>query len=88
MCPFAIVEPNNIDITSGSDTEIDNTFEDNTPNFTFKETLQMITNIKNFVASNTKIDTDSFHLLDILEKKIVDSHIFVSKQTQISDYFK
>jgi hypothetical protein len=79
---------NDIDITSGSDTEIDDTFEDNTPNYTFKETLQMITNIKNFVASNTKIDIESFHLLDILEKKIVDSHIFASKQTLISDYFK
>jgi len=68
--------------------EIDDTFEDNTPNYTFKETFQMITNIKNFVASNTKIDIESFHLLDILEKKIVDSHIFASKQTLVSDYFK
>jgi hypothetical protein len=74
-----------VEMSSGSDTEIDEPNEEKT--ITFKEAIDLISKLKTFNMSNEKIPEHAMHCLEEYEKSIIESHIFNSKQTQITDYF-
>ena len=59
-----------MDITSRSDTEIEEPIEDNSEEktVTFKEALDMVSKLKSFNMSNDKIPENAFRLFEEYEK--------------------
>jgi hypothetical protein len=62
-----------VEISSGSDCEIDEPNEEKT--ITFKEAIEFISKLKTFNMSNEKIPEHAMHCLEEYEKSIIESHI-------------
>ncbi len=62
-----------VEISSGSDTEIDEPNEEKT--ITLKEAIEFILKLKTFNMSNEKIPEHTMHCLEEYEKSIIESHI-------------
>ncbi len=62
-----------VEISSGSDSEIDEPIEEKT--ITFKEAIEFISKLKTFNMSNEKMPEHAMHCLEEYEKSIIESHI-------------